>query len=87
MWEVARYRSFERWEAGAEDAGVNFDAAPDCCERVFPGYVGCAGDYVEGLEAEDGYDAGAIYRLVRLVIRELEGQTLNVPSSKGENDH
>jgi len=53
MWRYARETGFEGGEAGAEDAGVDFYARPDCCEGVLPCYVDGPGDHVEGLEAED----------------------------------
>lgn len=76
----------EGGEAGAEDGDVDLDVGPDCRERVFPARVGRAGDGVEGLEAEDGDDAGNCVRFVSELLGP-EARKVRLTSSECEDGH
>ena len=52
---------FEGGEAGADDADAEFDRGPGCRADVVRGVVGRVGDGVEGVEADDGGDAAAVF--------------------------
>lgn len=56
--EAARDHCFEGGQAGAEDAGVDFERGPDCRERVVVGDVFGLQEDEERLQAQDGDDAG-----------------------------
>ena len=56
--EPPRDHGLQRRQAGADDAGVDFEAGPDGRERVVVGDVGCLQEYEQGLQAQDGDDAG-----------------------------
>lgn len=56
--EVSRDHSFQRRQARAEDTDVYFQRRPDRRERVVPGDVCVVQEDQEGLQAENGDDAG-----------------------------
>ena len=56
--EPPRDHGLQRGQAGADDAGVDFEAGPDGRERVVVGDVGGLQEDEQGLQAQDGDDAG-----------------------------
>jgi hypothetical protein len=58
-WEEPGHAAAEGRDAGAQDAHVQLDVAPEGRERALVGHVLGDGDWVDPDQAEDGDDTGA----------------------------